>query len=369
MKMFSNLCYVSVACLLICSCSNDKDLYNPEQEYTAKQLAVINAHFENFNTTTTEAIDVPTGKYVVVRIGNDTLCVATESQSVVVPKGCTTIKDVYNLPASTKTDVDFFNPLNSSKDKYAKEKFWQVIAFEDTKNGDYDYNDLIVHVRYQLTNNNQFSLFIHPIAYGASKTINLFYEVYNTSDNSLIKKDSVMDVKANLFLDHSNKGFINSYAYKRHYDGYTVAMKDVPTSVNKLSNIAVVWYITTGNDSKTKIYALSKTLLTKVDLFNTNGYPYSLVLSGVNPDGYPLGVKEKCGFDWFRFPLESIDIRKCYDMDKWQSNNGTGNGVALEKYMYDNAQVINVLTKESESQKSIYDIPAPIKQVTSWTGE
>jgi hypothetical protein len=64
-----------------------------------------------------------------------------------------------------------------------------------------------------------------------------------------------------------------------------------------------------------------------------------------------------------------VDIRKCYDMDKWMSNNGTGNGVALENYLLDASKTLDVTTKESTSQRAIYDIPAPIQQVTTWTGK
>lgn len=371
MNTLSKLSFVTVACLLTCSCSKDKDLYNPGQGYTEAELATINANYEKFNTTTTMDVTVPSGKYEVVRIGTDTLCVATESQSVVVPKGITPTIDEYTLPSSSRTEVGYFNPLSGSKDgSYAREKYWQVIAFEDTKNGDYDYNDLIIHIRYQLTTKGVFSLFIHPVAYGATKTINLFYEVYYKSDNTLITSGSIMNTKKNLFLDDSS-GFINTGSYTRHYDGYTASVENIATSVTNLSKLSIVWYITTNNDPNTKIYALSKSLINKADLFDSTGYPYSLVLSGVNPDGYPIaGTNNKCGYDWFKYPLETIDIRKCYDMSSWLSNNGTDNGVALEKYMLNSgANTLDVTTKESVSGRAIYDIPAPIKNVSLWTGK
>jgi len=363
MKLFIKLSLITMACTLA-SCSNDKDLYS---EPTPEEIAATNANFEKFNTSTTMNVTVANGTYKVVRIGNDTLCVATESQSVVVPKGITPTVDEYTI-TSSRTDLDFYNPLKSSQDKYAKEKFWQVIAFEDTKNGDYDYNDLIIHIRYQLSNDNKFSFFIHPVAYGASKTINLFYEVYDNTSNTLLTSGSIMDTRKNLFLDNTTN-FINSYNYTRHYDGYTASVQDIATNVTHLTNISVVWYITNSNDPNTKIYALDKSLISKVEMFDSTGYPYSLVLSGVNPTGYPLEKNEKCGFDWFKFPLETVDIRKCYDMDKWMSNNGTGNGIALENYLLDASKTLDVTTKESTSQRAIYDIPAPIQKVTTWTGK
>ncbi len=372
MNTISKLSFVTVACLLTCSCSKDKDLYNPGQGYTEAELATINANYEKFNTTTTMDVTVPSGKYEVVRIGTDTLCVATESQSVVVPKGITPTIDEYTLPSSSRTEVGYFNPLNGSKDgNSAREKYWQVIAFEDTKNGDCDYNDLIIHIRYQITNDGKFSFFIHPVAYGATKTINLFYEVYYQSDNKLITSGSIMNTKENLFLDKSkSSGFINTRSYTRHYDGYTVSVEDIATSVKNLSKLSIVWYITTNNDPNTRIYALSKSLITKADMFDSTGYPYSLVLTGVNPVGYPItGKSGKCGFDWFKYPLETVDIRKCYDMSSWLSNNKTEEGAALEKYMLNNgANTLDVTTKESESGKAIYDIPAASK-VTIWKGK
>jgi hypothetical protein len=372
MKTFSRLSIIFVVCASVFSACSNKDLYDPESgEPTADQIASNNANFEKFNTIATMNVDVQAGTFKVVRVGKDTLCVATESQEVLVPKGAKVTEDVYTLPASSKADVDIYNPLKGIESGKTKEKFWEVIAFEDTKQGDYDYNDLIIHVRYQLTNKGAFSLFIQPIAYGASKTINLFYEIWSINGNkmTLLAQDSVKDTRTNLFLDKTNVGFINSYGYMRHYNGYTKATTDVASRVKMLSKIAVVWYITTGDDPHTKIYALDKTLKNKVDMFDTGGYPYSLVLSGVNPDGYTTDGYDSNGYEWFRYPLENVDIRSCYDMEKWLGNNGNGNGVMLENYLNKNAKVFDVTAKEPISGKSIYDLYSPIQEVKTWTGK
>lgn len=52
---------------------------------------------------------------------------------------------------------------------------WQVVVFEDSREGDYDYNDLVIHVNWSIRENN-YTISVQPIALGSSKKIKLGFE-------------------------------------------------------------------------------------------------------------------------------------------------------------------------------------------------
>lgn len=55
-----------------------------------------------------------------------------------------------------------------------------MVCFEDSRSGDYDYNDLVIHVKYQW-NGTRFGFGVHPIALGSTKEVRLGAVVYKGS--------------------------------------------------------------------------------------------------------------------------------------------------------------------------------------------
>src|SRR5574344_91654 len=360
------LCLVSVMAFF-CGCSQNESLFSYEN---------VNANLDQYLTDKTVSVTVPSGSIAVVTMDEnsaDTLAIISKTTDVVVPKYITpNIDYVYaTTPASKSTTranvVDA--SLYSQLDKKRNANYWQVLAFEDSKNGDYDYNDLILHNKFILNYSNELNISIHPVALGAAKTINFGYEVYKLSGNTytLIGSDFITDVRKSLFLDQSNSGFINTESYQRHYDGYTYT-KTFSNCTGNLSNYCVVSYITTGDDNE-KIYAINKVNAKNVDLFDTNGKPYALVLHGVG-SGYKQyynGSTSTVGLDWFQYPMEKVSLFDCYNMAGWVSSKDDGK---LDDYIKSGAKVFDVndnsrLSKSGVAAR-IYEVAYPLIQVRDW---
>ena len=63
--------------------------------------------------------------------------------TIQIPKGMKV-----STKGSTGDEISIeYEVLNDTDAKIAYNKSWQAIMFEDTRSGDYDYNDLIIHVR------------------------------------------------------------------------------------------------------------------------------------------------------------------------------------------------------------------------------
>lgn len=75
--------------------------------------------------------------------------------------------------------------------------------FEDTRFGDYDYNDLIIYVR-NLHSWNKLQIDIQPIALGSQKVIKLGCMIGNDKSEHIISEDVHRD------LFGGEKGFINT---------------------------------------------------------------------------------------------------------------------------------------------------------------
>lgn len=334
----------------------------------------INANLDEYLTDKTVSVEVPTGSIAVVTMGSDTLAVSSTSLDVVVPKYITPTIDYVYASSSAKaiSRANIVDPsLYSQLEKKQNQAYWQVLAFEDSKNGDYDYNDLILHNRY-IIQNNQLIICIHPVAYGATKTINYGYEVYTKSGDTytLIGKDEISDVRKNLFLDQTNSGFINTESYQRHYDGYTYT-KTFDNCTKNLADYYIVSYIYT-TDNSDKIYAINRENFRNVQLFDIKGKPYALVLHGVNKGVYTQIVDNKpisVGADWFQFPLEKVSIDDCYDIEGWLQGN-KNNSSYLDAYIKTGAKVFNVNDNSRVSKGGnparIYEVASPFVKVTDW---
>ena len=329
------LIYTVSICALLCSCSiENTDVYK-EKESSLTDV-------EKFITNTAMDVDVPSNEIAIVRLGNDTLSITDNSKSVLVPNGIEPTIEYVSLSNNSKTRSSNNTVNNLEK----KDQFWEVIAFEDSKNGDYDYNDLIVHVKYVVKNKN-FSLYIQPVAYGATKSITLGFNVIKDGIN--IGTGSIQNTRENLFNDVSN-GFINTEKYDKHYNGYTYSY-NVKCNTNNLSDISIEWFIQVDGQT---IYAVNRTNY-KYTLDNNN-MPYGLVLSNVNKVGYTQIVNNKSvevGHDWFRYPKERVNIILCYDIEKYKTGKYTLEECILGKSDYK----FDVLEKDNIDNMIIYELP------------
>lgn len=188
---------------------------------------------------------------------------------------------------------------------------FQVICFEDSYKGDYDYNDLVIHVMY-LQKNNIFGFAVQPIALGSSKPIKLGCVVYKGDKQvykELITPEGV-DCRTQYFK--SIEGFINvnnrdEVDFEEHqYLGSTIRNWDV-SKIAGDGMMRVEWYIEVGGE---EIYALSTAYLNKS--FDKAGLPLGLVITTTGTVFIDKDGGYECGFDWFNYPHESVHIKDVY---------------------------------------------------------
>ena len=155
--------------------------------------------------------------------------------------------------------------------------------FEDTQNGDYDYNDLIIHVKntasnhaYQHPSETWQTIEIQPIALGSTKTIKLGCILSDGSTHMISD-----DVRTDLF--GGRQGFINTVN-----DNDPIRYKLASTNIKnyampkkeKTSAAWVAWFIEV--DGK-RMYAASSDIDYKsYDMVNKENMPYGLAVSNNN---------------------------------------------------------------------------------------
>lgn len=106
-----------------------------------------------FVTTTEFKVPVKNEKVTVVMVGEDTIAVAYSEFPILIPKGIdpqVSYMDVDGIASQknlSRANGDTF--INKVDVGVNKAKLFQVICFEDSRKGDFDYNDLVIHVKYQ----------------------------------------------------------------------------------------------------------------------------------------------------------------------------------------------------------------------------
>lgn len=262
---------------------------------------------EKFLTVKTLDIPVKQGYVTTVTANGDTIASVNTAMAIMAPK-TNDIRITYT-PQDEYPNTFTENTTN----------LYQVVCFEDSKSGDYDYNDLVIHVRYQ-TKGEIFGLGVHPIALGSTKPIKLGCAVYKGSTlvfKGLITPDG-KNCREQYFENQS--GFINTVGNTinqnnggwNQYLASTIRNWDM-SKIPGEGPMRVEWYIRV--DGNTELYALSTAYINQS--LDTNGLPCGLVItnSGVKYT-QPNGVV--AGNDWFAYPQESKHIKDVYpEIWKW----------------------------------------------------
>lgn len=189
-------------------------------------------------------------------------------------------------------------------------KLYQVVCFEDSREGDYDYNDLVIHVLYKLRGN-KFGFAVQPVALGSVKSIKLGCAVYK--GNTLLYKELITpegkDCRQQYFK--SQEGFINTVGTtaNQEMEHYFLASTIRNWNLDKVADEGVMrveWYIEVDNGAE--LYAVSTDNLNQS--FDKNGMPYGLVITNTGTAYNDRG--EICGHDWFNYPKETKSIENTY---------------------------------------------------------
>ena len=285
-------------CLMILSisCIKEKNMGSK----TSPQDIDVN-HF-----ITSESYEVPVreGHVTVVKCSGVTIAEANTPMTIWVPK---------QSRAKTGSISTSFVPDNQYPNfTENKSQMFQVICFEDSKNADYDYNDLVIHVRYQ-TKGSIFAFGVQPVALGSTKPIKLGCVVYKGEKQ--VFKGLITPVGADCRSQYfkSQEGFINTVGTtsnqkgeKNGYLGSTIRNWDI-SKMEGSGLMRVEWYIEV--DGGTELYAISTDYLSQS--FDKNGLPYGLVITTTGSE-YTAEEGYVCGYDWFNYPKEAKHIKDVY---------------------------------------------------------
>ena len=125
----------------------------------------VDVDIDHYQMAGTYDVPVKEGCITVVKAYGVTLAEAESPMTIWVPR--------MTLTRSDEGLTTTFVP----RDEYPnfagnKSQLFQVVCFEDSRRGDYDYNDLVIHVLYQ-TRQNIFGFGVQPVALGSTKSIKL----------------------------------------------------------------------------------------------------------------------------------------------------------------------------------------------------
>lgn len=262
------------------SCIKNDDLYVGEKNVDYLDMfKTVKSGYQDGKTT-----------IVTVEETRDTILVANKQVDFVVPKG-------YNLKT---TYVDKLPYKNGGVSLIS-----QTIVFEDSKAGDYDYNDLVLYLDYKnFYDENgkdivETNISIIPIALGASKTIGFGYILPDGQD-ILITRNCRTDLFGN------NSGFINTVKSKPKINYIDNKIRMNHKFSIKSNDFRINPYIIVGKD---KIFAATSRHHEETekykDVIDNNGYPYGIVIYGI-----------------FEYPNETSNINLGYPkFDNWINGN------------------------------------------------
>lgn len=262
---------------------------------------------ENIVSTAEFRVPVTQGKVSVVRSATGGEIARTASPVTIL------------VGKDDKPAVEYVDAAPGDENE-TRSSLWQVVLFEDSRSGDYDYNDLVIHVKYDVKGD-KFGIGIQPIALGSTKKITLGCDLWQ--NGAYLRQGIIVaeDCRAKFF--GGTDKMVNTFGvdpdfcvfdYKPYYGSNLITLKDAgkPVYVN--------WFIEV--DGGTRFYAVSTVRTTGV--LDGNKRPYGLVLTTTGYS-YEQEGQGTVGRDWFNYPRESVSIEKVYpNFAKWLTGEYTG---------------------------------------------
>lgn len=280
--------FLSICVLFICpSCT--KSLFDGDKVDEDSTPTVDIAAIESLAEY---QVPVQDGAVSIVKWGDDTLAVTQRSIPVLVSKDALSAGEItvsYEKVPKTKS-VDF--------DKLATTQYWHYLSFEDTRNGDYDYNDVVLHCRVKSeapwgSQVYKHAISVQPVALGGSMALQLgiVYRPDPASDE-LAEKILCKDIRQELFL--GNPTFPINTSRDKEVKKVTSYMTLLFEFENKSATFPVVWFIQSGAD---RLYAATTNFGAneKFDMISKDGLPYGISMT-----------KKWC------YPIEKKHIKEAY---------------------------------------------------------
>ncbi|MEG0518246.1 MAG: hypothetical protein RR555_05190 [Bacteroidales bacterium] len=338
------LLFIVSACVALTSCVKDNTGTHEPTQPEDKALT------ERLTTSTVMQVPVQTGKITVVTYAGDTLCIATGATSIMVPK----------TGAISKADDPIkISYINESDPNYAallkdgdKSGIWQTLVFEDSKNADHDYNDLVLHVRYQRSfkaNNDLFCIGVQPIAFGATKLIKLGCEIIYKGQ-SVFNEIISQNAKNDFFTGTTQAQLINTYNMDYQSPLFTKVFAFDAKGV-EMGEIRVIWYIQVDGENvkegQVTLYAVND----KYSFTNKEKRPYGIIITDASETLGDHNLEHTPA--WFSYPKEQINISDCYPgFDGWIS----GSAQTFNTKIYNIKNIFNIVQKLGKEPKMLYEM-------------
>lgn len=280
---------------LIASCVK-KPVPEPKPDpIITKRLTTV----EPFNVTT------KSGYTTIVSLASDTLCMAVEPTTIWIPKNTqVATKADEASPSVTVSYIEGTDPAAGTS------QLWQTIGFEDSTLGDYDYNDLVIHCKYEMKSQSGsyfLGIGVHPVALGSTKNIAVGCKIFI---KDILFADEILSENCrNLFVQAGTEieGFVNTgYTANFHTNDFRIKKVYNVGDCRNISDVKVVWYIKV--DGNKLLYSVND----HYGYLNEGNRPYGIIITSTGRVYEQEDMRGGVGYNWFPYPYEGININDAY---------------------------------------------------------
>ena len=347
-----HLIYLLILSLCLASCVKNTIKNNNNIDVQGTYSTEID-QLESISANNLVKIPYKEGYITIVTYGDDTLAVASrENETMFLQKGVELPEGSFSTRLSkklsnsksiesasfTKADesstaeykVTYDDPENYSGEENLSNNFYAVM-FEDTRNADYDYNDLIFHTKYMFHYDpfptEVLDVYVQGIALGSSKTIKLGF--YTQTGKKYVSQNVREDLFSHEQLyDKTQKVrhyFINT---EKQYEDELCHFKmgnKVRCTVTDKSTDYVVWFIEAVNPKTKEI----DTFIAPTSIKMTDVTDRTNMFSSI---GRSYGIVRKSTLA--TYPCEKVSIDRLFpNFFKWIDGevDGSFDSVALKK--------------------------------------
>ena len=302
------------------SCNKFDEMKKADQDEILETL-------ETFVMTQNCTIDVPDGKIAVVTMKDtdDTLAVLPMTASIMVPCSFNSVQT--KAKGDPSYTVEYITPKGETlqSNKFIYDTYF-TLAFEDSRIGDYDYNDLVLNFcldnrapsgkKTYTTDDFHGQLIVNPIALGSTKIIGFGIRVGENGEDILLTDN----VRRDFF--EGREGFINTGLWQKNV--MTFDTKVIYEQDKWLGDL--FFFIEVDGQ---RFYAVNTSNNDK--MLDDNRCPYGILISNVNgndpnvcgkmTDDDKAAIKDhpsnssdvimKCR-TWWRYPLENVKLDDAY---------------------------------------------------------
>lgn len=183
------------------SCVSKQDMNTPGSDIRIDESFLL-----------TESFDVPlkSGSITLVLCDGDTLAKTDINMTISIPKVLSDTKSYEGRGVDIKYVEYDQMPMFEHGSGVAESN--QVLIFEDTRFGDYDYNDVVLYVKHRIKvsgGKRYCDVYVKPIALGSAKRLEFGYVDISGNGRNAFLSHNVRDDFFN-----SEKGFINTTTNK-----------------------------------------------------------------------------------------------------------------------------------------------------------